>query len=201
MTRDIDFDRGTVLSSAMGAFRRGGYAGTSIKTLEKATGLSAGSLYHSFGDKVAMFDSALAHYNEVVVRRRIKTYLIGKPPAEGLRELLVSMLSDDPGDNPRGCLLMNSAAEFGAEKSNRTASVAAGLRLFEQAFQATIDDWLLREGAGPESMLAKRHSTSALKLLVFYQGVLFLIRLGRTKAELSELIDNEIQQLLETKID
>jgi TetR/AcrR family transcriptional regulator, transcriptional repressor for nem operon len=198
VTRAIEFDHDAVLRAAMGEFRRHGYGGTSIKTLEKATGLSVGSLYHSFGGKDAIFDRAMGHYNEVVVRRRIQTHLVGKPAEEGLRSLFMSLLPDRC-DNPRGCLLINSAVEFGAEKSIRSAEVTVGLNLFENAFQATIDDWLKTQGAGPASKLARRHATTSLKLLAFYQGILVLIRLGRTKFELSALIDSEIHQLLENR--
>jgi len=54
------------------AFRRKGYQGVSVRDLEDATGLKMGSIYNSFGDKAGLFDAAFAHYNRVVLQRRIE---------------------------------------------------------------------------------------------------------------------------------
>ena len=60
MPRTIEFDHDQALRSAMREFRKNGFAATSIKSLEHATGLSSGSLYNSYGDKNAIFAKALA---------------------------------------------------------------------------------------------------------------------------------------------
>jgi len=67
MARELEFDKNEALTAAMNAFRRLGYGGVSIKTLEAETGLSSGSIYNSFGGKDAMFDRVLRHYNKNVV--------------------------------------------------------------------------------------------------------------------------------------
>ena len=51
MGRSREFDESAVLTGAMHAFRRKGYAAVSIKDLEEATGLKGGSIYNSYGDK------------------------------------------------------------------------------------------------------------------------------------------------------
>ena len=67
MARPRSFDEDTVLRGAMHAFRRTGFAAASVKELEEATGLSAGSIYNRFGDKHGLFDAAFAHYLQAVL--------------------------------------------------------------------------------------------------------------------------------------
>ena len=66
MVRSRSYDEHEVLAGAMQAFRRNGYAGVSIPDLEVATGLSAGSIYNSFGDKRGMFLAAFERYLRAV---------------------------------------------------------------------------------------------------------------------------------------
>ena len=49
-----------IVHAAVGAFRRRGYAGTSMAQLAEATGLTKGAFYHHFPDKAAVMEAALA---------------------------------------------------------------------------------------------------------------------------------------------
>jgi len=192
MPRNIEFDSDTVMRGAMGEFRRHGFAGTSIKSLERATGLSSGSLYNSYGGKDDIFARALDHYNNVVVQKRIEEHLLANEPVEGIRLLFLSLLDEPEGS---GCLLTNSAIEFGAGESIAKPGVEAGLDMLETAFQAAIDRLLKANGAKPGSLLARQHTYSAIRLLALYQGILVLVRFGRPVDQLRNLINNEINQL------
>ena len=55
MVRSRAFDEGAVLTDAMHAFRRNGYATTAIPALGAATGISTSSIYNSYGDKRESF--------------------------------------------------------------------------------------------------------------------------------------------------
>jgi|CXWL01.1.fsa_nt_gi AcrR family transcriptional regulator len=185
MPRSIEFEIKPALDAAVEAFRHQGFGGTSIKALERATGLSSGSLYNSFGDKDAIFAKSLSHYNEVVVEARIAEHLTGKPPAKGLRNFFLSLL-EEPGGGSSGCLLTNSAIEFGPGESVAKNGVRTGFKLQEEAFFAAINQ------IDPQAIDA---SQKALKLLALYQGVLVLIRFGHPKPELHTMIINEIKTL------
>lgn len=180
MPRSIEFEREPALTAAMEAFRRDGYGGTSIKDLERETGLSSGSLYNSFGDKNAIFRKALAHYNQIVVSQRMDEHLARQSPVEGIRSLFLSLL-DEPGGGSIGCLLTNSAVEFGVGGSAVKGDIEAGFHIQEAAFTAAIEQL-------PSAADAPVH---ALKLLALYQGVLVLIRFGYPKAKLREMINHE----------
>jgi TetR/AcrR family transcriptional regulator, transcriptional repressor for nem operon len=187
MPRSIEFEIDSALCTAMSEFRRHGFEGTSIKSLEQATGLSSGSLYNSFGDKSAIFVKALSHYNRVVVMRRIEEHLLAKPPAKGLRSLFLSLL-EEPAGGTSGCLLTNSAIEFGAGDSIAKNGVREGFRLLEEAFRTVVGK--VYPGCGTKS------EPISLKLLALYQGVLVLVRFGHPKPTLRKMITNELDTLL-----
>jgi len=190
MPRNIEFNSDAVLSAAMHEFRMRGYAGVSIKDLERATGLTSGSLYNSFGGKDQIFTRILEHYNEVVVRKRVKDHLETNSPLEGLRSLFMSLL-EESNDETFGCLLTNTAIEFGASDSVAKSSVQEGFDILEHAFQEAVNR--LEQTAFSVGL-----AISAEKLLTLYQGVLVLVRFGRTKDQLRQLINNEFNQLMET---
>jgi len=193
MPRDIEFDNDAVMSAVVQEFRQHGYAGTSIKFLERATGLSSGSLYNSFGGKEEIFAKALAHYNATVVQHRIKEHLESKPPDQAIRSLFLSLL-DEPGESSHGCLLTNSAIEFGTSESVAKSGVQQGLDLLENAFQVALDRMSAAHRTTSGSQPAQSHTYTAVTLLALYQGILVLVRFGRSKKQLRKLINSEIDQ-------
>jgi len=95
-----------------------------MRDLETATGLSAGSIYNSFGDKAGLFDAAFEHYNEAVLQARLDSFAEPKSGLRGLRELFLSLLRE-PDGGTLGCLITNSAVEFGRSASHTRASCRA----------------------------------------------------------------------------
>ena len=61
MARPREFDEGVVLDAAVQCFWAHGYEAASVKDLMERTGLTAASLYNAYGDKRAMFRTALDH--------------------------------------------------------------------------------------------------------------------------------------------
>ena len=186
MARQLEFDEGEALTKAMHTFRKFGFAGVSIKTLEAETGLSSGSLYNSFGGKDAVFERALSHYNETVVKKRIATHLDVSRPIDGLVSLFTSLL-EEPEGAAFGCLLTNSAVEFaGAEDASQ--EIKRGYDLFLEAFAAI----LLKSDIASEADA----EIKSLRLLTYYQGLLVLIRHGYDKTALRTTIQEEILAIL-----
>lgn len=189
MGRSRSYDEEAVLSGAMHAFRRKGYQGVSVRDLEDATGLKMGSIYNSFGDKAGLFDAAFAHYNQVVLQRRIERHA---PPAarlRGLRDLFVSLLRE-PGGTSLGCLITNSAVEFGGGDSSHHC-IREGLGVLSDTFADRLSiarrDGALRNRVDP--------AAASVKLLALYQGVLVLMRAGHDKAALKRMIIEEFNDL------
>ena len=59
MGRPRSFDENAALTGAMEVFRRKGYVAVSIRDLEEATGLKAGSIYNSYGGDLCRRNDAL----------------------------------------------------------------------------------------------------------------------------------------------
>lgn len=174
------------MTGAMHAFRKHGYHGVSIKTLEAETGLSSGSIYNSFGGKDAVFARALRQYNETVVEKRIRVYLRESAPIAGLIALFQSVL-EEPGGGSFGCLLTNSAIEFAGPDTIASSGLQAGFGLLSGAFTET----LMRL---PNADTRKAEHAS-LRLLTYYQGLLVLLRHGYDKARLRDTIPTEIHSI------
>jgi TetR/AcrR family transcriptional repressor of nem operon len=189
MGRFPEYDEDAVLSGAMHAFRRQGYGGASIRDLEKATGLKAGSIYNSFGSKEGLFAAAFAHYNRVVLQRRIERHAPSEAGLDGLRQLFLSLLNERDKES-FGCLVTNAAVELGGRDRSH-GCVDEGLRTlkmtFAQRVQAARDEGLLGTGADANVV--------AVKLLALYQGILVLIRAGFNKAALRRVINQEFDDL------
>ncbi len=191
MSRTREFRDETALAAAARSFRRRGYAGTSIKDLELATGLSSGSLYNAFGDKENLFRAALDHYNRAELRGRIELHRVRDRPLDGLKRLFLSLL-DEPRGAAYGCLLTNSAIEFGRGQAFAEDGLREGFAFLEMSFRDEIERFQAQRRGPVEGAETAR---SALWLLTFYQGLLVLIRLGRERRELRALIEAQFKRL------
>ncbi|WP_292111155.1 TetR/AcrR family transcriptional regulator [Mesorhizobium sp.] len=182
------FDEKTVLGGAMDAFRRQGFAGVSIKTLEKATGLSSGSIYNAYGDKDGLYRAAFNHYLDAVIRHRLQTYVGEDAGLDGLEQLFLSMLfSPEMDDN--GCLLTNAAVEFGVGPSVASDGVNEGFVLLTDGIRRVVE----REMAPSEVEII------TTRLLLLYQGLLVLARAGQDLSGCADVIRSEFNQLRELK--
>jgi TetR/AcrR family transcriptional repressor of nem operon len=187
--RSREYDEDAVLTGAMHAFRRKGFAAVSIKDLEAATGLKGGSIYNSYGDKGGLFDAAFAHYNRAVLARRIADHAPEAAGLDGLRNLFLSLLRE-PNSESFGCLITNTAIEFGGGPGV-PAGVGEGLRILSDTFADRLASAQrgrrLRDGVGP--------SGAASKLFALYQGILVLVRAGWDKTVLETLVNAEFDDL------
>lgn len=173
----------------MQAFRRQGYRAVSVRDLETATGLKAGSIYHSFGDKAALFDAAFKHYLDAVLCYRINRYAPLKTDMKGLRSLFRSLLHE-PNEESFGCLITNSAIEFGGEMGHHP-SVQAGFQILTDAFVERLSA-AKRAGRLRRDIAPK---LAAAKLLALYQGILVLVRAGHDKAIIEEMLNKEFRDM------
>src|SRR6516162_11927635 len=70
MARPREFDEVTALEAAIECFWQRGYEATSVRDLGNKMGLSAPSLYNTYGDKHALFVQALERYLDHSTRAR-----------------------------------------------------------------------------------------------------------------------------------
>jgi TetR/AcrR family transcriptional repressor of nem operon len=175
-----------LLTKAVELFWRNGYARTGVRELEEKLGLKAPSLYNRFGSKDALFQAALAHYLERVVRTRIARYLRAGEPLQGLRAFFDSCYDYAPaGESALGCLLVNSALELQAGDAETRAQLTHGSRMIRAAFRVAL------RRAQRAGQLRHDADSAALAeaLHVGLQGLLVSARSERDKAVLRRKTD------------
>ena len=186
MGRSREFDENQVLSGAMHAFRRRGYGGVSIPELEAATGISAGSMYNSYGDKQGIFLASFSHYLSTVLGQRIARHATSAKGLSGLRQLFLSLL-DEPNGESLGCLITNTAIEFGADAAVQAKAVQKGFDALEQLFASRL------ASARPDTRAQTQ--AAAVRLLALYQGTLVLIRGGYDHRKIRRSINLEFDMI------
>lgn len=136
MPWEKQFDETEVLNRATEAFLRGGYKGTSMKTLVAATGLNPGSIYAAFDDKRHLFERCLAHY-EAGVAAKYAELARDRSPRSAILGLFDMMQRDVAADGGKGCLVVNSSLEAGSEPE-LAALVRSGLKGVEDFIRDRI---------------------------------------------------------------
>ncbi len=185
MARPRTFDTETVLSAAMHRFRQSGYERISIKDLERATGLTSGSLYNSYTSKEGLFRAALEHYVETVVKGRIAAFAGPSATLDDLGQLFLSIW-DMPQADGFGCLVTNSAVEFGPDAPAFAADkVAEGLAVAGDGIHSVLVRELGEEDGERE----------AAHLTLVYHGILVLSRSGTLTDEHRQSIRDAFDRL------
>ena len=177
MARPREFDEATALEAAIECFWRRGYKATSVRDLADKMGISAPSLYNTYGDKHALFAQALEHYLDRSTRARIKRLEDSLPPKQAIRRFIEEIIERSVNDRERrGCFLINSALEVAPHDKELGALIADRLGEIEAFFRRSIKA-AQADGAVPRKRVAK----DVARLLL---GVLLGIRvLARSKPE------------------
>ena len=164
--RPRQFDPSAALTQAMELFWARGYEATSLQELLGATGLSRSSLYQTFGGKHELFERCLDRYREIVVERmwrRLEEVPSGRAfIEESLRRTLAEQRAPD---GPRGCLVLNTANEFGHRDPLITERVRAGIDGFRTVFAEAV-----RRGQADGSIRSTREPHRLAAYLVAGMG-------------------------------
>jgi len=184
MGRNRSFDGEAVLTGAMHAFRRAGYASLSIRDLEQATGLSSGSLYNAYGNKDGLFRAAFDHYVETIIRARLDAFA-GPTATLDMLEQLFLTLWQAPQTDGHGCLMINTMVEGGEARAIVSGSIDAASQLLR-----TRMEQVLARAIGAEAAVLETD-----RLLLLYHGILVLSRGGRLATSYAEIVTSEFQRL------
>jgi len=141
MGRKKNYDRDVLIGKAVEIFRDHGFAGSSTQMLVEGLGVNRYSLYAEFGSKQALFDAALQRYDEEVIERNFGPLeALGAGIAE-VRALLEFYRSAGEGPaSGRGCLLCNTAVEFGPNDPSGAEFVQRYFERLSEAFYAALDN-------------------------------------------------------------
>jgi TetR/AcrR family transcriptional regulator, transcriptional repressor for nem operon len=126
MSRPRNFDADTVVERAMEEFWTHGYAGTSPAQLADAAGIGKGSLYNAFGSKRQLFSQALARYGQTGAKRAEEVLSRPGTTRERIGAFLRETVDADLAQPVRrGCLAVNTAAQFGGQDPEITRALRA----------------------------------------------------------------------------
>lgn len=111
--RPRSFDRDQALEQAMRVFWEKGYAGASMSDLTAAMGIASPSLYAAFGSKEGLYREAIDHYVSSFSGGfwGVMEAATARESVEGLLRNAARIFTD--GDFPRGCMIIQTAAEAG----------------------------------------------------------------------------------------
>jgi TetR/AcrR family transcriptional regulator, transcriptional repressor for nem operon len=139
MARPREFDEEAVLDAAMQCFWAHGYEATSVKDLIGRTGLTAASLYNAYGDKRAMFRTALDHYIEKSIGARLQRSE-SLPPRDAIRAFFEDILRRSLSDRERkGCMIVNCALEMAPHDKEFRATIVETLGRLEAFFLNCVE--------------------------------------------------------------
>ncbi|CCN45901.1 putative Transcription regulator, TetR-like [Vibrio nigripulchritudo MADA3029] len=112
MPRKSNFDKQEKLIEAMTLFWEKGYANTSVADLVDTLGINRFSLYNTYGDKQALYYSALDFYLDNISFPSMKSLLEEDADLITIEEFLTRFASIQK-DQKSGCFLQNALIEHG----------------------------------------------------------------------------------------
>ncbi len=145
-----------MLDRIVDLFWRQGFTATTFADVERATGLHRQSLVYAFGGKHAMFVDALRRYRDRHVRAVTGLLRRGGSPAENIRAAFDFWLADARRTIGRGCLMVNTAGEFGGADGDISDVLgeATGelVDAFAFAFERAQSAGEIKNNAAPEDL-------------------------------------------------
>lgn len=192
MSRTRTLSDDTVLERAMAVFWQNGYAGTSVRDLTQATGLSTSALYNRFTDKDGLFVEALRRYaNDGLVERLARLSAVSDPLGairDFLDELIAMSLADP---HHRGCLLVNTALDGAAMSGVARELVRTRLGEVERFFGERLERAAADGALDPKADVA----ANATALLGTVFAIRVMARLDPNPKRLRALADHAIASL------
>lgn len=184
--RPVEFDQDAVLGAAMNLFWTRGYAATSMQDLLAATKLSKSSLYQAFGSKQQIFERCIARYTEQMVAQ-LRARLDGSASAlEFVRTTLAEIAREGRvRAAPRGCLIMNTAAEFGQREPDFAGWVDVGIARIRAVMELAC-----KRGQEAGEFTRKRSAPLlADYLMSSIAGLRTLVKAGTRPKTLRDIVD------------
>jgi TetR/AcrR family transcriptional repressor of nem operon len=139
MARQKEFDREQALHKAMEVFWARGYDGTSVQDLVESMGINRQSMYDTFGDKHALYLSALDRYREVESRKVFDLLENASSVRRALRTLFGHLIDASlSGKERRGCFMGNAASELAGRCKQTAEKTCSNMHALEDAFYRAL---------------------------------------------------------------
>jgi len=140
MARPRTFDEPAALDAAVRLFWEHGFQGTTLSDLTRGMLMQKASLYAVFGDKEALFLSAIDRYRSVFTAPSVAALDGTGPALDAVRAYLRDLARryTDP-QTPRGCLVTNTVLECPAPSEAICRAAAASISAGEAALYRTLE--------------------------------------------------------------
>ena len=176
----------------MEAFWAMGYEACSMQDLLRVTGLSKSSLYHTFGSKRELYQRCLRRYRTTSAEH-LQLHL---DTSSSTRDFIVKTLTaaaDEAGSGnaPRGCFVMNTAAEFAQTDSEVAKLVEESLSRIRTVYLEA-----LRRGQESGEITRDRSAEELSNYLVTSMGGLrTMVKAGMDAGTVRSVVDIVIRAL------
>lgn len=167
MGRPREFEPDEAMDAIKEAFWRLGYDGASMHEIEAATGLRKQSLYREFGDKRAMYQAALEHYERNEVAHAVDV-LQQRGSARRRFERLFDELIEEC--DARGCFMCNASVDQAPHDTEARERISKMLKGWIAAFEDAL------AVSEPYASNAKKRAGKAAQLAAAYMGLRVLIK-------------------------
>lgn len=133
------FDRSEIIDKSIQLFWQNGFSGSSMQQVVQTTGLKPGSIYHSFGNKEALFREALERYAQKSFAQ-IRRVLDSAPSVgEGICQHLEAVIEQSTRENYCSCFLVKTRLELAAEGNKLHEFASAKLDEIETLFKSYLE--------------------------------------------------------------
>lgn len=167
MPRPPSYDRDALIDAARDLFWRQGWAGTSMKDLERVLKLKPGSFYAAFGSKDALYGLAMEKYASDG-RSRLDHLEAAHGPLGALKQQLIAV-AGGAGGVARACMLAKSCLELGPMQNPLAAQAERSLKAMEDRFAALFAKAQAQGEIAPQydpEMLARRYQSDLMGLRI-----------------------------------
>ncbi len=190
--REREFDEAEAINKATALFWRKGYSNTSVEELVMETGVSRYGLYGLYGDKHGLFIAALDHYCDRQVGDFLRNLEAPDARLAEVRKFFVVLaeFARLPAAS-KGCLVVNSAVEFGGGDKAIAERLARHFERVENAFCAA----LLRAKQAGELLPKAEPRALALYLSGIVQAALIQLRGGAEAAKIEVFLSTALSLL------
>ncbi|UZD90379.1 TetR/AcrR family transcriptional regulator [Cognatishimia activa] len=166
MPRTAQFDRNDIVSRAQSLFWQRGWAGTSMKDIERVLGIRPGSFYAAFGSKEALYAETLDLYAERGTAR-LRALADDLGPIGALKAYVLGFADRENSDRAKACMLVKTLLEVqGLQEalSDKAHSLLDQMeKQFEALFVAAQDANEIAAHYDPAS-LARRYQSDLIGL-------------------------------------
>jgi AcrR family transcriptional regulator len=191
MARTREFDDEVLRSASRELFWSNGFANTSIGDISVATKVGNGSIYAAYGSKFDLFFAILESYCQTRIDIVASAMSIGHAAEESIREFFDVIVADCANQvGRRGCLMLNSVAEFGG----RDERVMALCRTTTDTMERRVAD-RLQAAVSANEIDAVDIDLLAAQIILVSQGLIQMSRLGTSREKLSAVADAYIETL------